>query len=69
MDINSDGEFCAEDKEISEQKPSVHAISYIMSLDGLDKAKYLYIGNSNRKDRQTAALGGIDYIDVKEILK
>lgn len=67
LGIAPDYSFFPDGESISEMKPSLSAMSFILSAVGLLPEELVYVGDRQDKDGASAAMAGIQYIDVNEI--
>lgn len=66
MEIHSDYVFTAEDQEIAVLKPSKKAMEYILAQVGGDISDYLYVGDRDCKDGESARSVSMNYMDINE---
>lgn len=66
LGIEADLVVTADDSQIHELKPSKKAMEYIISQMGGDIADYVYIGDRDSKDGESARSVGIRYIDIND---
>lgn len=61
--------FYPDGKNILSVKPDKQSMSYILNKIGISKEYILYIGDDDKKDGTSAKLVGIDYLNIKDVLK
>lgn len=61
--------FTPENPHIAHLKPSKKAMDYIISELPYELNDIIYIGDRDCKDRRSAEYAGIDYCDIKELLR
>lgn len=67
--LRCDGVFYPHNDKITTVKPNKFVMGNILDAVGVPKERILYIGDSDDKDRASASLIGVDYLDVKDVLK
>lgn len=61
--------FTPENPNIGELKPSKNAMAYILKELNCPVSNIIYIGDRDCKDKASAEYAGIDYCDIKEMLR
>ena len=69
LGISADMVVTAEDESVSELKPSKKAMEYILASMGGAPSDYIYVGDRDCKDGESARSVGVKYVDVKDFIK